>query len=140
VSPYVFLPHAAVELEELRRREKEQNVQPDPKIHAFMKVHIAAQLDCCASTPLNKSTLHVPDCTHLTNPQQSALFLDTDGRQGATEAQHCYRLHAAHAGPGAGRCHGGRKSGHQVSRQRMQQLLLLTSHAVPPSLLHGIFA
>lgn len=32
------LAHAAVELEELRRREKEQDTHPDPKIHAFMKV------------------------------------------------------------------------------------------------------
>lgn len=30
--------HAAVELDELRRLEKEQDIHPDPKIHAFMKV------------------------------------------------------------------------------------------------------
>lgn len=27
-----------MELDELRRREKEQDTHPDPKIHAFMKV------------------------------------------------------------------------------------------------------
>ena len=50
--------HAAVELEELRRREKEQDMHPDPKIHAFMKVNadygcrkldLGQTLSCCCA-------------------------------------------------------------------------------------------
>jgi hypothetical protein len=38
-SQRVVVVRSAVELDELRRREKEQDTHPDPKIHAFMKVH-----------------------------------------------------------------------------------------------------
>ena len=64
--------HAAVELDELRRREKEQDTHPDPKIHAFMKVNAGHALSLVSEfRPTDVICLPVAACCERREPQGS---------------------------------------------------------------------